>query len=182
MALGSRDAVLGNANAPVTIVEYGDYQCPFCAQFFSQTESQIISNYVNSGKVKMVFRNFAFLGAESTAAAEAAECAEDQNQLWKYHDALYAAKLSDDQKGGSENDGFFTRAVFIQLAQKTGLNVPAFTACIDGNAHAKTVQDEYTAAQASGVNSTPSFFINGTSILGAQPYASFTQAITAALK
>ena len=98
MTLGSRDAVLGNANAPVTIIEYGDYQCPFCTRYFSQIQPVIKSQYIDTGKAKMVFRDFSFLGPESTAAANAAQCAEDQGKLWSYHDALYAAKVADEAK------------------------------------------------------------------------------------
>ena len=182
MTLGARDAVLGNANAKVTLVEYGDYQCPFCAQFFSQTEQQIIQNYVNTGKVKMVFRDFAFLGPESIAAAQAAQCAEDQNKLWAYHDALYSAKVGDEQKGGGEDDGFYNRTEFLKLAQNTGLNIAAFTTCIDTNKNASIVTQEKSDASSYGVNSTPSFFVNGTAITGAQPYAAFQQVLDAALQ
>lgn len=181
MQLGPRDAILGNANASVTIVEYGDYQCPYCGEFFSQTEPSIVSDYINTGKAKMVFRNFAFLGPESTAAAEAAECAEDQNKLWAYHDALYNAKVGDDEKGGSEDDGFFTRALFIQLAGDVGMDVNTFTTCIDSDKYATTVADEKTTASALGIDSTPTFSINGTQILGAEPLSTFQQAINAAL-
>ncbi len=181
MQLTSRDSILGSATAPVTLIEYGDYQCPFCGRFFSQTEPQIISDYVDTGKVKMVFRNFAFLGAESTAAAQAAECATEQNQTWKYSDALYAGKVADDAKGGSEDDGFFNRALFLKLAAQVGLNVPQFTSCIDGNKYASLVAQEKTDASAAGVNSTPTVFINGTQVLGAQPYAAFKSVIDAAL-
>lgn len=182
MQLGPRDAILGNANAPVTLVEYGDYQCPFCGEFFSQTEPSIVSSYVNTGKVKMVFRNFAFLGPESTAAAEAAECAEDENKLWPYHDALYAAKVSDDAKGGSENDGFFTRSEFISLAQQVGLNVSTFTSCIDSDKYATAVANERATDSTLGVDSTPYFFVNGAQIVGAEPFSAFQQTIDAALK
>jgi protein-disulfide isomerase len=163
-SLGPRDAILGNANAPVTIVEYGDYQCPFCTRYFSQIQPQIISTYINTGKAKMVFRDFAFLGPESTVAANAAQCAEDQGKLWAYHDALYAAKIQDEQKGGSESDGFFNRALFLKLAGQTGLNIPTFTACVDGNKDASIVASEMSAAQAAGVNSTPVTFVNGTEV------------------
>jgi protein-disulfide isomerase len=182
MKLGANDAVLGNDNAPVTLIEYGDYQCPYCGQFFAQTEPSIISAYVNTGKVRMVFRNFAFLGAESTAAAEAADCAQDQGKLWQYHDALYAAKVGDAEKGGAEDDGFFNRALFLQLAQKTGLDIPTFTSCMDSNKYASQVASDTQAASALGVNSTPTFFVNGTQILGAEPYATFEEVINAALK
>ncbi len=95
MTLGSRDEILGDASAPVTIVEYGDYQCPFCTRYFTQIQPVIKSEYLDTGKAKMVFRDFPFLGPESLAAANAAQCAEDQGKLWNYHDALYAAKVGD---------------------------------------------------------------------------------------
>jgi protein-disulfide isomerase len=181
MKVGPHDAVLGSASAPVTIVEYGDYQCPFCTRFFSDTEPLIVSNYVQAGKVKMIFRNFPFLGPESTAAANAAQCANDQGKLWAYHDALYSGKIKDEAKGGGENDGYFSRALFLQLAQQVGLNTGTFTTCLDGNKDMATVTAEKNAASAAGINSTPAFIINGTQILGAQPYAQFQAAIEAAL-
>jgi protein-disulfide isomerase len=184
MTLGSRDAILGNANAKVTLIEYGDYQCPYCVQFFSETQPQILQNYVNTGKVRVVFRDFAFLGPESTAASEAAQCAEDQGKLWAYHDALYNAKLADDNKGGTEDDGFFTTAEFLKLAQQVGLNVPTFTSCINNNTDANIVAQEKGAAANAGIDSTPSFIVNGQMLTppGAQPYSVFQQALDAALK
>ena len=144
MKLGPRDEVLGNANAPVTIIEYGDYQCPFCTRYFSQIQPTIKSQYIDTGKAKMVFRDFPFLsdppflnspsadaaGLESEASANAAQCAEDQGKLWAYHDALYAAKTNDEAKTtNAENDGFFTRAEFLALASQVGLNIQTFTSC-----------------------------------------------------
>lgn len=182
MTLGPRDAILGNANAKVTLIEYGDYQCPYCGEFYSQTEPQIIQNYVNTGKVRMVFRDFAFLGPESTAAAEAAQCAEDQNKLWPYHDALYSAKVADDANGGQEDDGFFSTAELLKLGQQVGLNMTTFTSCVENNTDANIVAQEKGAAAAVGIDSTPSFIINGTPIVGAQPYSVFQSALDAALK
>jgi len=182
MTLGPRDAILGDASAKVTLIEYGDYQCPYCVQFFSQTESKIIQNYVNTGKVRMVFRDFAFLGPESIAASEAAQCAQDQNKLWAYHDALYTAKMGDDTKGGTEDDGFYNRAEFLKLAQQVGLNIPTFTSCIDNNTDASVVSGEKGAATGVGVTATPSFIINGQMVSGAQPYSVFQQTLDAALK
>jgi protein-disulfide isomerase len=184
MTLGSRDAILGNASATVTLIEYGDYQCPYCVQFFSETQPQILQNYVNTGKVRVVFRDFAFLGAESTAAANAAQCAEDQGKLWPYHDALYSAKLADDNKGGTEDDGFFTTTEFLKLAQQVGLNIPTFTSCINNNTDANIVAQEKGDAANAGINATPSFIINGQMVTppGMQPYSVFQQAFDAALK
>lgn len=182
MALGSRDAILGQQNAPVTIVEYGDYQCPFCGEeFFAKTEPLIVQNYVNTGKARFVFRDFPFLGPESDATANAAQCAEDQGKLWMYHDALYSAKVADDAKGGSENDGFFSTTELLKLGQQVGLNMTTFTSCVQNSSDANDVTAEKNAASAAGVNSTPTFYINGTQVLGAQPYAQFQQAIDAAL-
>ena len=186
--LGPRDAILGNANAPVTLVEYGDYQCPFCTRYFQTIQPLIVTNYVNTGKVKMVFRDFPFLGPESLTAANAAECAVDQGKLWPYHDALYQAKLDDEMKGGSENDGVFNRALFLKLAQNVGLDMATFTSCLDGNKDASIVAQNKAAAAAAGVNSTPTTFVNGKMVVdangnsaGADPNA-VTAAIEAALK
>lgn len=181
MTLGPRDAILGNPSATVTIVEYGDYQCPYCGMFFDQTEPQIVQNYVNTGKVRMVFRDFPFLGPESTAAANAAQCAEDQNKLWPYHNALYAAKYADFTGGGKEDDGFFSRAEFLKLAQQVGLNMTQFTSCVDNTSDASIVAQEKAAATAAGVDSTPTFFVNGQQVVGAQPYSVFQQTIDSAL-
>lgn len=182
MALGSRDAILGNVSAPVTMIEYGDYQCPFCGtEFFAQTEPLIVQNYVDTGKVRFVFRDFAFLGPESDVAANAAQCAEDQNELWPYHDALYTAKVADDAKGGSEDDNFFTTTELIKLGTQVGIpNMATFTSCVNNNSDASIVAQEKTDATAAGVNSTPTFYINGTQVLGAQPYAQFQQVLDAA--
>jgi len=184
MTLGPRDAILGNASATVTLIEYGDYQCPYCVQFFSETQPQIIQNYVNTGKVRVVFRDFAFLGPESTAAANAAQCAEDQNKRWAYHDALYNAKSADDNNGGSEDDGFYTTAEFLRLAQRVGLNIPTFTSCINNSTDANIVAQEKGDAANAGINSTPSFIINGQMLTppGAQPYSVFQAVLDAALK
>lgn len=178
--ISGRDVVLGNANAPVTLIEYGDYQCPFCGRFFSQVEPSLRTDYINTGKVKMVFRNFQFLGQESVAAGEAAECAQEQNKFWAYHDALYAAKVGDAANG--ENDGFFNRAEFIKLAEQVKLDANAFTSCIDGNKYVKQIEQDKASASALGVNSTPTTFINGQQVVGAQPYSAFKAVIDAALQ
>ncbi len=115
---GSGDVILGDANAPVTIIEYGDYQCPFCGRFFSEVEPLIRSQYIQTGKAKMVFRNYPFLGPESDAAAEAAECAKDQGQYWAYHDALYSAKI----QSPTENNGILNKDLFEKIASDLKLN------------------------------------------------------------
>jgi protein-disulfide isomerase len=162
MTLSSRDAILGNPNAPVTIVEYGDYQCPFCTRYFSQIQPLIKTQYIDTGKARMVFRDFDFLGPESTAAANAAQCAEDQGQLWAYHDALYTAKVADEAKNANaENDGFYTNAEFLSLGQQVGLNMSTFTSCVQNSQDANIVAAEKAAATAAGVESTPTTIVNG---------------------
>ncbi len=94
---------LGDPNAPVAVVEFADFQCPFCERFFSTTESDLIKNYVNTGKIRFIFRNFSFLGPDSTTAAEGAYCANEQGKFWEYHNYLY-------QHQGPENSGTFSQA------------------------------------------------------------------------
>lgn len=114
---GERDVILGDPNAPVTVIEYGDYQCPFCARFFTDVEPFIRDEYIKTGKVKMVFRNYAFLGPESVDAAEAAECAKDQGKFWEFHDALYEAEAED----GREHNGNLNKDLFVEISEKLGL-------------------------------------------------------------
>lgn len=195
--LTSRDVILGNANAPVTVVEYGDYQCPFCTRYYENIQPLIVQNYVNTGKVKFVFRDFPFLDqseissssiGESHAAGVAAECAKDQNQFWAYHNALYAAKAADEAKGGGENDGSFNRARFLQIASQLKMDTTAFAACLDSGKYNATVAGDYTAAANAGVNSTPTTFVNGKEVVDAQGYSvgadaqSILQAINAAVQ
>ena len=174
----AQDVILGNQNAPVTLIEYGDYQCPYCAKFFLETELPLRTKYIETGKVKMVFRNFSFLGPESLAAAAAAECAKDQHQFWAYHDALYNVEIKD----GSENNGKLTKSLFVQLAGQLKLDTGAFTSCLDSKKYDATVVAQTKDAQNYGVNATPTVFVNDRQIQGAQPLAQFTSIIDDLLK
>lgn len=178
LEIGGRDVVLGDPNAPVALIEYGDYQCPFCGKFFSEVDLKLRDEYIKSGTVKMVFRDFAFLGPESDAAAAAAECAKDQKQFWAYHDALYTTEIAD----GKENSGNLTRDLFMKLASGLKMDTAAFTACLDAGKYTNQVSQDSDAARSLGVNSTPTVFINGQKFTGAQPYADFKAAIDTALK
>lgn len=171
--VSDRDVILGEANAPVTLIEYGDYQCPFCARFFLQTEPLLRDEYIKTGKVRMVYRNLAFLGQESVDAAEATECAKDQGKFWQYHDALYTAEHADDVEG----NGNLNRALFLKLAGEAKLDTGAFTECYDSGKYESVVNKQTQDAQSIGVNSTPTTFVNGEKVLGAQPYATFTALI-----
>lgn len=177
LKIGSHDVILGDSKAPVTFIEYGDYQCPYCGKVFTQVEPQLRQEYITTGKVKMVYRNFQFLGDESTNAGAAAECAKDQNKFWAYHDALYTAEIKD----GKENSGNLNRNLFMKLAGDVGLDVPSFTSCYDSNKYVAQIKKEQADADAIGVNSTPTNYINGQVVQGAQPYSVFKTAIEMAL-
>jgi len=171
--LASTDVVLGDPKAPVTMIEYSDFQCPFCGRFYSQTEPPLKEQYVKTGKVRFIYRHFAFLGPESKAAAEAVECAKDQSKFWEYHDAIFNAELAD----GRENNGNLNRALFLTNAENLGLNLASFKACLDSNKYGQKVADDYSGAQALGVKATPTVFVNEVKIEGALPFGQFQQVI-----
>jgi len=164
------DAVKGEEDAPVTIVEFSDYECPYCGRFYSQTRDQIISEYVDTGKVKMVFRDFPLsFHQNAQKAAEAAECAGEQGKYWEMHDALYSNQQSLDV------------ASIKGYAADLGLNTGDFESCLDNGDMAAEVQKDFTEGQGYGVRGTPAFFINGKLVSGAQPFSVFQQAIDAEL-
>lgn len=167
--------VLGNKNAKVTVIEFADFQCPFCERYFKDAEAGIRKNYVDTGKVKFAFRHYAFLGQESTWAAQASECANEQGKFWEYHDYLY-------NNQGQENSGAFSKDKLKSFAQTLGLNTSQFNSCLDSDKYAKQVADDQKAGQDAGVNGTPATFINGQLISGAQPYSAFQSAIDPLLK
>lgn len=176
--IGGRDVVLGDSNARVTLIEYGDFQCPFCAKFHVEVGPQLREEYIKTGKVKMVFRNLQFLGPESVEAGEAAECAKDQNKFWEFHDSIYDEELRD----GKEHNGNLNRDFFLRTAQALGLDAGEFTACYDSNKYADQITQDRNAAAALGVNSTPTTFVNGRLLRGALPYADFKTVIEEELK
>ncbi|MBI2758924.1 MAG: DsbA family protein [Chloroflexi bacterium] len=165
----------GDPNAPVTIIEFGDFQCPFCGRFFAQTEPQMNEQYIQSGKVRFGYFNFSFLGPESNWAAEAAECASDQNKFWEYHDKLYNSQ-------SGENQGAFNKDNLKKFAQDLGFDTQAFNNCLDSGKYTSLVQADTQASSALGVQSTPTFLINGQTVIGAQPFQVFQQAIDPLLK
>ena len=169
------DFVLGSPAAKVAIIEYGDFQCPFCGKFFKTTERQIIETYVKSGEAAFIWRDFAFLGEESFRAAEAARCAGEQGKFWEYHDHIF-----NNQKG--ENEGAFADTVLKKFAKELGLNETTFNSCLDSKKYRKQVEEQSDEGRALGVSGTPTTFVNGKAISGAVPFATFQQAIEAELK
>lgn len=170
------DHVLGNKDAKVMIIEYADFRCPFCERFYTQTEKQLIADYVNTGKARFVFRNFAFLGQQSTWASEAAECAAEQGKYWEYYNWLFSNQAP-------ESDlNYYSKANLIKYAGTVGLNTSQFALCLNSDKYAKRVADDLASGKAAGVTGTPTTFINGQKIVGAQPFESFRSVIDGLLK
>ncbi|KKS43822.1 hypothetical protein A2567_02255 [Candidatus Azambacteria bacterium RIFOXYD1_FULL_42_11] len=173
-AVSQSDFMLGDQNAPVTIIEYGDFQCPFCGKFFKETESTLREEYIKTGKVKFIYRDFAFLGQESFWAANSARCAGEQGKFWEYHDYLYG-----NQKG--ENQGTFSKDNLKKFASALSLDRGKFDSCIDGDKYLDAIQVQTKTGGDAGVSGTPANFINGVLYAGALPTATFTQIIDAEL-
>lgn len=166
------DAIKGDPNAPVTIVEWSDYECPFCGRFFSQTLPQIQQLYIDTGKVKLVYRDFPLsFHAQAQKAAEAAECAgeEGDEAYYKMHDLLFTNGVA----GGV--------ATFKGYAAQLGLNQANFDNCLDSGAMAAEVAKDTQEGQAAGVTGTPGFKVGTQLVSGAQPFSVFQQAIEAEL-
>jgi protein-disulfide isomerase len=174
------DHVLGDPNAKVTMIEYADFQCPFCGKFFTETAQPVIEKYVKTGKVQFVFRDFAFLGPESIKSAEASWCAGDQNKYWEFHDYLFTHQ-------NGENKGAFADANLKTFAVTLGLDATTFNQCLDSGKYTKTVTDMTAAAGKAGVQGTPKSFIlkKGkvvSTVDGAYPLADVSAKLDAALK
>jgi protein-disulfide isomerase len=157
------DPVRGNAAAPVTIVEFSDYQCPFCARV-NPTLERVRQTY--GDRVKIVFKDFP-LGnhAQAPKAAEAARCAGEQNKYWEMHDAMFA------------NQRALEVPSLKQTARAIGLNGATFDQCLDSGRHAAAVQAGTELGERMGVNSTPTLYINGRALIGAMPFENFKQVI-----
>jgi protein-disulfide isomerase len=162
---------MGNPDAPVHIIEYGDFQCPYCLKFWTDTEPQLIAEYVNTGKVYFEYRSVGnFLGTESGWAAEGAYCAGDQGRFWEFHDTLFS-------NWTGENVGDFTKDKLVAYARTLDLNMQEFESCISTEKHKGTVEQDAAQADADGVHATPTLFINGIKLEGAQPFSTLKQYI-----
>jgi protein-disulfide isomerase len=170
---------VGDPNAKVTLLEFSDYHCPFCARHFSQTLPQIVTDYVKTGKVKYVFRDFPIesLHPRAFKVHEAAYCAGDQGKYWEMHDRLFANRNL--EAGPKE---------LVDQARALGLDASSFQQCLDGGKHAARIRAALAEGQTAGVSGTPSFFLGATQpndskvrsqrkITGAVPYAQFKEAI-----
>ena len=167
--------IIGSANAPVTMIEYGDFQCPFCGRFQRDVYPKVYADYIKTGKVKFVYKHFAFLGQESTQAGVAAECAADQGRFWEYHDKIFAGQ-------NGENQGAFSIANLVKFAEELKLDKAKFEDCVTNNKTLERVQRDTAEGRRIRVTGTPHFLINGTPLVGAQPFEAFKQALEDALK
>ena len=167
--------VLGSADAQITIVEFGDYQCEACYHWFHNTRDTLIDNYIETGKAKLIFVDLPFIGQDSRIAAQASYCAEDQGKYWEYHEILYIF-----QEG--ENSGWADRDRLNSFAFSLDMNMDEFNDCMDYSKYAKRVQANYDQAVKNGVQGTPTFIIisqDGTieKFAGPQPYSVFAAII-----
>ena len=169
------DAVLGNPNAPVTIVEFSDFQCPYCGKFWKETYPQIKSQYIDTGKVKLVYRDFPLSIHEMAQTyAEASECAHEQGKFWEMHDRIFG-----DQQTGST---LITSDGLKKIAKEIGLKETQLNACLDTHKYTEEVKKDGSDGEVAGVTGTPTFFINGKIEVGALPFSALQKDIEAALK
>ena len=163
--------VLGNIEAPITLVEFGDYQCFFCNKFFHDTEETLFQNYVDTGKVKVIFKDFTIIGPDSINAAHGAHCANEQEKFWEYHDILY-------NNWTGENNGWAASENLLGFAQEINLDIDEWSQCMQDARYQQKITSSNNDARTLGLTGTPGFFVIGpdnqvTKIGGAQPYDVF---------
>jgi len=163
------DAIKGDKKAPITIVEFSDFECPFCSRFYTNTLPELVSEYIDTGKVRLIHRDFPLsFHKNAKKAAMAAECAKDQDgddAYYKYHDKLY------------ENNTELSVDNLKKWAGELGLNTVKFNECLDSDKFAEEIDKDFADGQSYGVTGTPAFFINGRRISGAQPFNVFKNII-----
>ena len=158
------DPSIGPENAPVTVIEFSDYQCPYCQQWYQQVYQKLMASY--PGKIRFVYRDNPLpMHPQAEPAAEAAECAGDQSAYWKYHDALFSGQYS------------LGRDAYMQYALDLGLDTKAFAACLDNHTFQGEVEADASDAAKAGISSTPTFVVNGRLLVGALPFADFKKVI-----
>ena len=171
---------LGSDSAPITIVEFGDYQCEACYHWFHNTRDTLIDNYIETGKAKLVFIDLPFLGRDSPKAAEASYCAEDQGKYWEYHTMLYTFQ------DGPPDSGWADRDRLNSFAFSLDMNIDEFNECMDSSKYKKRIKANYDEAVKNGIQSTPTFILilqDGMieKFAGAQPYSVFAATIESML-
>jgi protein-disulfide isomerase len=144
--------IMGNSNAPITVLEWGDYQCTFCYRFHENTLNIINEDFIKTGKVKLVFKDFPLNGPDSLLAAEASYCAEDQEKYWQYHDELY-------KNWGGERTGWITRESLDRFAVTVDLDLLEFNTCLNEHKYQNRVIALYEFGKEIGIDATPSFLV-----------------------
>lgn len=166
--------LLGDNNAQITILEWGDYQCTFCYKFHQNTLDVLNEDFIKTGKVKLVFKDFPLNGPDSVLAAEASYCAEDQGKYWEYHDELY-------ENWGGERTGWVTRESVDRFASTVSLDLQEFNKCLDEHKYQNKVNALYDFGREIGIDATPSFLVfNDEKIIkirGNQPLEVFLKTI-----
>jgi protein-disulfide isomerase len=159
---------LGDPNAPIVLVEYSDFQCEFCASFVQETKPQLEANYINTGKVYFVYRDYPLdIHPGARLAAAAANCAADQSSFWPMHDRLYKGATDGEWSNGDPAD----RSVFLGYAQELKLDVDTFQRCLDTTAtNEKRIQTDVEAGDKHYINGTPTFLLNGNVVRGSHSY------------
>lgn len=172
------DAFLGKKDAPVTIIEFSDFQCPFCRKFAEDTLPQLKKEYVDTGKARLVYRDFPLsFHPAAIPAAQGAECAKEQGKFWQLHDIMYAEQAK--QGSGTVQ---FTADDVKKWAVQAGVNAEKFNQCLDSGKYKQEVEKDIADGTAAGVSGTPATFVNGRAVIGAQPFAAFKVIIDEELK
>lgn len=168
------DAVLGDPDAPVTMIEFSDFQCPYCRRFYNQTLPALKTNYIDKGLVLFVYRDFplASIHPDAQKAAEATECAEDQGKFWEMHDMIF-----DGQNELGDGTVEIPEESLKAYASTLGLDVETFIDCLDSGKYAEEVAADMEDGSSYGATATPTFFVNGQKIVGAQSYETFASVI-----
>ena len=165
--------MMGNPNAKVTVVEFGDYQCTFCYKFHDETMKRINEKYIKTENVNFIYKDFPLNGKQSILASEASYCAEKQGKFWEYHNTLY-------NNWGGENTGWITENVLLGFAKDVRLNLDDFSQCLENSEFRQKVLNNEQFGKDIGINATPSFLIFNDDevyrIIGAQPFEKFEQA------
>ena len=172
------DAVMGNEKAKVTVIEFSDFQCPFCRSFWSGAFQQIKKEYIDTGKVKFVYRDFPLsFHPAAISAAQATECAKDQGKFWEMHDKIF----SEQEKQGQGTIQFSVSDI-KNWASQIGLDTKTFNQCLDSGKYKSEVEKDIADGSAYGVSGTPTLYINDNPIVGAQPFSVFKAIIDGELK
>lgn len=164
--------ILGDPNATITLIEFGDYQCHFCNVYYQNTEHVIYENYVMTGKVNVIFKDYTIIGPDSTTAALGAHCAGEQGKFWEYHNTLY-------ENWNGENNGWAGQENIFRFAEKLELNMEEFIECNIDKRYEQKISKSSNDARTLGVTGTPAFYVISANsqqvefISGAQPYEVF---------